>query len=64
MCHTSGRWGEDKEAELVKNLTGTGIDVKGVYRMVLGKKTEEEIKKEVIAQLEKKPIPTQAAAAH
>ena len=59
-----GRWGEDKEAELVKNLTGTGIVVKGVYRMVLGKKTEEEIKKEVIAQLEKKPIPTQAAAAH
>ncbi len=51
-----GRWGEDKEAELVKNLTGTGIVVKGVYRMVLGKKTEEEIKKEVIAQLEKKPI--------
>ena len=51
-----GRWGEDKEAELVKNLTGTGIDVKGVYRMVLGKKTEEEIKKEVIAQLEKKPL--------
>jgi len=24
--------------------------------MVLGKKTEEELKKEVIAQLEKKPI--------
>jgi hypothetical protein len=49
-----GRWGEDKEADLVKNLIGTGIAVKGVYRMVLGKKTEEEIKKEVIAQLEKK----------
>ena len=60
----AGRWGEDKEAELVKNLTGTGIVVKSIYRMVLGKKTEEEIKKEVIAQLEKKPIPTQAAAAH
>jgi len=59
-----GRWGEDKEAELVKNLTGMGIVVKGVYRMVLGKKTEEEIKKEVVNQLEKKPISIQAAAAH
>jgi flavodoxin len=58
-----GRWGEDKEAELVKNLTGMGIVVKGVYRMVLGKKTEDEIKKEVAKQLEKKPILQKAAEA-
>jgi flavodoxin len=60
----AGRWGEDKEAELVKNLTGTGIVLKNIYRMVLGKKTEEEIKKEVVNQLEKKPISIQAAASH
>ena len=60
----AGRWGEDKEAELVKNLTETGIVLKNIYRMVLGKKTEEEIKKEVVNQLEKKPISIQAAAAH
>jgi flavodoxin len=50
----NGHWGEDKEAELKKNLEASGINLKGIYRMVLGKKTEEEIKKEVIAQLEKK----------
>jgi flavodoxin len=60
----NGHWAEEKEAEQVKNLTGSGIVLKNIYRIVLGKKTEEEIKKEVIAQLEKKPIPTQAAAAH
>jgi flagellar basal body-associated protein FliL len=60
----NGHWAEEKEAEQVKNLTGTGIVLKNIYRMVLGKKTEEEIKKEVITQLEKKPIPVQAAAAH
>jgi flavodoxin len=59
----NGHWAEEKEAEQLKNLTGTGINVKGVYRMVLGKKTEEEIKKEVTAQLDKKPILTKAAAA-
>ena len=60
----NGHWAEEKEAEQVKNLTGSGIILKNIYRIVLGKKTEEEIKKEVIAQLEKKPIPAQAAAAH
>jgi flavodoxin len=52
----NGHWAEEKEAEQVKNLTGSGIVVKGVYRMVLGKKTEDEIKQEVLKQLEKKPI--------
>ena len=60
----NGHWAEEKEAEQVKNLTGSGIILKNIYRIVLGKKTEEELKKEVIAQLEKKPIPTEAAAAH
>ncbi|MCX5902130.1 MAG: hypothetical protein NTV89_01385 [Proteobacteria bacterium] len=59
----NGHWAEEKEAEQVKNLAGSGIIVKGVYRMVVGGKTEEEIKKEVVKQLEKKPIPIQAAAA-
>ena len=52
----NGHWAEEKEAEQVKNLTESGIVVKGVYRMVLGKKTEDEIKQEVLKQLEKKPI--------
>ena len=60
----NGHWAEEKEAEQVKNLTGSGIVLKNIYRMVLGKKTEEEIKKEVVNQLEKKPISIQAAAAH
>jgi len=59
-----GHWAEEKEAEQVKNLTGTGIVLKNIYRMVLGKKNEEEIKKEVVKQLGEKPIPVQAAVAH
>jgi flavodoxin len=59
----NGHWAEEKEAEQVKNLAGSGIIIKAVYRMVVGKKTEDEIKKEVIAQLEKKPIFNKAAAA-
>ena len=43
----SGKKGSDRDGDQA---------CKGVYRMVLGKKTEEEIKKEVIAQLEKKPL--------
>jgi flavodoxin len=60
----NGHWAEEKEAEQVKNLAGSGIILKNIYRIVLGKKTEEEIKKEVIAHLEKKPISAQATAAH
>jgi len=52
----NGHWAEEKEAEQVKNLTGSGIVLKNIYRMVLGKKTEDEIKQEVLKQLEKKPI--------
>ena len=59
----NGHWAEEKEAEQVKNLTGSGIVVKGVYRMVLGKKTEDEIKQEVLKQLEQKPIIQKAAKA-
>ena len=58
-----GRWGEDKEAELKKNLEASGINLKGIYRMVLGKKTEDEIKQEVLKQLEQKPIIQKAAKA-
>ena len=43
-----GHWAEEKEAELVKNLTGSGIVLKSIYRMVLGKKTEDEIKQEEV----------------
>jgi flavodoxin len=59
----NGHWGEDKEAELKKNLETSGINLKGIYRMVLGKKTEDEIKKEVLKQLEQKPIIQKAATA-
>ena len=52
----NGHWAEEKEAEQVKNLTGSGIVLKNIYRIVLGKKTEDEIKQEVLKQLEKKPI--------
>ena len=52
----NGHWGEDKETELKKDLAEKGIHLKGVYRMVIGGKTEDEIKKDVAKQLEKKPI--------
>jgi phosphotransferase system IIB component len=52
----NGHWGGDKEAELKKNLEASGVNLKGIYRMVLGIKTEDEIKQEVLKQLEKKPV--------
>jgi flavodoxin len=52
----AGRWGEDKEQEVKKELPERGIKLQGIYRIVLGKKTEDEIRKEVAKQLEKKPI--------
>lgn len=52
----NGHWGEDKEEEYKKELVAQGIHIKGIYRMVIGGKTEDEIKKEVVRQLEKKPI--------
>ncbi len=52
----AGRWGEDKEQEVKKELPERGIKLQGIYRIVLGKKTEDEIRKEVVKQLEKKPI--------
>jgi flavodoxin len=50
----NGHWGEDKEAELKKNLEEHGLNVKCIYRMVIGSKTEEEIKKEITRHVEKK----------
>ena len=52
----AGRWGEDKEQEVKKELPERGIKLQGIYRILLGKKTEEEIRKEVLNQLEKKPL--------
>jgi len=52
----AGRWGEGKEQEVKKELPERGIKLQGIYRIVLGKKTEEEIRKEVMNQLEKKPL--------
>jgi flavodoxin len=52
----NGHWDEDKEEELKKDLTAKGIHLEAIYRIVIGGKTEDEIKKELIKQLEKKPI--------
>lgn len=57
----NGHWGEDKEEEYKKELVAQGIHIKGIYRMVIGGKTEDEIKREVTKQLEKKPIIQNAA---
>ncbi len=59
----NGHWGEDKEEEYKKELAAQGIHIKGIYRMVIGGKTEDDIKKEVIKQLEKKPIIQKTATA-
>ena len=58
-----GCWGEDKEAELKKDLAAKEFHLKNIYRMVLGKKTDDEIKQEVLKQLEQKPIIQKAAKA-
>lgn len=56
----NGRLTEEKEKNLAEAITAQGVQLKGIYKIITKEKTEEEIKKEVRSQLEKKPLPTKA----
>ena len=56
----NGSLTEEKEKTLLEGITAQGVIVKGLYKIITKEKTEDEIKKEVVNQLEKKPLLTKA----
>ena len=54
----NGSLTEEKETILTEEITSQGVIVKGIYKIITKEKTEDEIKKEVLDQLEKKPLLT------
>ena len=52
----NGALSSEKETALRKLITSRRIKLKGVYKIVTKEKAEEDIKKEVRAQLDEKPI--------
>ena len=57
-----GKFTEEKENLLKEGITSQGIKLKGFYKINTKEKIEEEIKKEVIAQLDTRPILKNAAS--
>ena len=57
-----GKFTEEKENLLKEGITSQGIKLKRFYKINTKEKTEEEIKKEVIAQLDTRPILKNAAS--
>ncbi|MBW2652662.1 MAG: hypothetical protein JRC57_06220 [Deltaproteobacteria bacterium] len=55
----NGSLTEEKENILKEGLTSQGINLKELYKVVTKEKTDEEIKKDICTQLEKRPIATQ-----
>lgn len=58
----NGSLTEEKENTLKEVITSQGINLKALYKIVTKEKTEEEIKKDISAQMEKRPIATQKVA--
>jgi flavodoxin len=58
----NGSLTEEKENILKEGLTSQGINLKELYKVVTKEKTDEEIKKDICTQLEKRPIATQKVA--
>ena len=58
----NGSLTEEKENILKEGLTSQGINLKELYKVVTKEKTDEEIKKDISTQLEKRPIATQKVA--
>ena len=52
----NGRLTEEKEKALEDRITSQGLELKGLYKIITKEKTDEEVQKEVIAQLNEKPI--------
>ena len=55
----NGSLTEEKENILKEGLTSQGINLKELYKVVTKEKTDEEIKKDICTQLEKRSIATQ-----
>lgn len=51
-----GKLTEEKEKVLKEGVTSKGIKLEGFYKVNTKEKTEEEVQKEVIAQLNERPI--------
>ncbi|MEE8383240.1 MAG: hypothetical protein V3R78_15355 [Thermodesulfobacteriota bacterium] len=58
----NGNLSKEKEDILKKEITSQGIKLKGLYKVITKEKTDEEIKKDISTQLEKRPIATQKVA--
>ena len=52
----NGRFTEEKEHTLKEGVTSQGINLKKLYKVITKEKTDEEIKKDISTQLEKRPI--------
>ena len=52
----SGKLTEEKEKLLKEGVTSQGIKIEGFYKVITKEKTEEEVQKEVITQLNERPI--------
>ena len=58
----NGSFTEEKENALKEGVTSQRINLKELYKVVTKEKTDEEIKKDISTQLEKRPIATQKVA--
>ena len=58
----SGKLTEEKENLLKEDVTSQGIKLEGFYKVITKEKTEEEVQKEVITQLNEEPILKNAAS--
>ena len=56
MLTYNGSLSGDKEKAIAEEITAQGGILKGIYKIITKEKTEDEIKKEVVNQLEKKPL--------
>lgn len=54
----NGSLTEDKEKALEETITAQGITLKGLYKIITKEQTADEISKELLDQLEKKPLMT------
>ncbi|MCK5010056.1 MAG: hypothetical protein KAS98_06200 [Deltaproteobacteria bacterium] len=52
----NGKLTEEKEKALEDKITSQGIELKCLYKIITKEKTEEEVQKEVITQLNERPI--------
>ncbi|MCK5186030.1 MAG: hypothetical protein KAR43_02780, partial [Deltaproteobacteria bacterium] len=52
----NGKLTEEKEKALEDKITSQGIELKCLYKIITKEKTEEEVQKGVITQLNERPI--------